>query len=248
MKRPHIAALAVFITLVILSAFIASIKTNLGQPGVAIGSQPILDPDGNILVTNSIAMPPNVGFFTGKDVAISPRTVEWLPPDTTYGFRDYYDTDGFEARMQVVLMKKDRTSIHKPEYCLYGSGMEITNTEIIDIPMSDPMPYNLPATKISVVRKLEQPDGSIREWTGFYIYWFVSEDQMVPDHMTRIVLMATDLLREKVLKRWAYVSCLSLSHPGNEVALEKRMVQLIQQSVPKFQLTPPPDNLRIPAN
>jgi hypothetical protein len=245
MKKHQIAIAFVVVVTASLSLALGAIRTNLGDPGVLIGSKPIHDNDGNILLTNSIALPPDVGFFTGRDVTVSERTVEWLPPDTTYGFRDYSDTDGFEARMQVVLMKKDRTSIHKPEYCLYGSGMKITKTETVLIPMKDPVPYELPATKISITRRIEQPDGSVAEWSGFYFYWFVSEDQIVADHKSRILLMARDLLQNQVLKRWAYISCLSLSSPGNEAALEERMIRLIQQAVPKFQLTPPPDDLRI---
>lgn len=245
MKKNISALIIVAAITCLVHVSLSGIQTQLGSPGVALGSDPIRDREGNVLLTNSIALPHNIGFYTGTPVPVDPATVEWLPPDTTFGFRKYRDVSGFEALTQVVLMKRDRTSIHKPEYCLYGAGLTITRSETTSIPMQKPFPYNLPVTKISVSQKVPQPDGSTLERSGFYFYWFVSEDQIVPGHKDRILLMANDLLRHATLKRWAYISFLSLTIPGNEADLESRMTALIQEAVPFFQLTSPPENLKI---
>ena len=38
--------------------------------------------------------------------------------------RHYQSPDGFDITGTVVLMGADRTSIHKPDYCLRGAGLE----------------------------------------------------------------------------------------------------------------------------
>lgn len=245
MKKHHIAIAFVLVTVGGMSLLLGNIQQNLGDPGVLTGEGLLMDPEDIVLSTNCVLLPPSVGTFSGEDVRISAKTVEWLPPDTTFGFRRYHDDSGFEALAQVVLMGRDRTSIHKPEYCLYGAGWKITASETTTIQMSEPEPYSLPVTKISISMKLEQKDGTFFERSGYYYYWFISEDQMTATHKNRIVLMASDLLKKRVLKRWAYVSFLASAQPGVEESLDARLRHLIQQTVPQFQLTPPPDHLKI---
>ena len=49
--------------------------------------------------------------------------------------------------------------------------------------------------------------------------------------------MGLDMLRTGVLQRWAYVSCFSICHPGQEEETYKRIKELISAAVPHFQLT-----------
>ena len=51
----------------------------------------------------------------------------------------------------VVLMGHDRTSIHKPEYCLPGQGFTIDHREVVDIPIAQPHPYDLRVAEANVV-------------------------------------------------------------------------------------------------
>lgn len=245
MKKQFVAfGLVACITLT-LSIFLGSIQQNLGEPGVLTGEGIIRDKHSNIILTNCVTLPQNVGLYTGVDHPVSTNTVDWLPPDTTYGFRRYSDVTGFEALTQVVLMGRDRTSIHKPEYCLYGSGWKIEKSEQTEITLQKPFPYRLPVTKVTISKEIKLPDDQVFQRVGYYYYWFVSEDQITATHMERISMMAKDLLQKRVLKRWAYVSFLASAQPGLEDKLDDKMIQLIQESVPHFQLTPPPENLRL---
>ena len=246
MKKPQIAFLVVFITVAGMSLLIGSIEQNLGKPGVIVGEGLIKGLESEVLRTNCVILPENVGFFKGLDQPVSEKVTEWLPPDTTFGFKNYFDENtDFQALTQVVLMGKDRTSIHKPEYCLYGAGFKIEKIEQKSIQMLLPTPYTLPVTRIHVTLNQKQTDGSVRKTSGYYYYWFISEDQITASHKERIMLMVRDLLKSRVLKRWAYVSFLAVAQPGVEDALDAKMIELIQQSVPQFQLTPPPEHLRI---
>lgn len=248
MKKPQIAFFIVLITVAGMSLLIGSIQQNLGQPGVLVGDGLIKGLESEVLRTNCVILPENVGIFKGFDQPVSEKVTEWLPPDTTFGFKNYIDDDtDFQALTQVVLMGRDRTSIHKPEYCLYGAGFKIEKIEKKTIQMQSPEPYSLPVTRIHVTLNQKQTDGTTKRSSGYYYYWFISEDQITASHKERIMLMVRDLLKSRVLKRWAYVSFLAVAQPGVEEALDAKMIELIQQSVPQFQLTPPPERLKIPS-
>ena len=73
--------------------------------------------------TNAVDLPVQVLNFTSKELKQAKVVTDWLPPDTTYGQRVYEDPDGFWLLVNAVLMGTDRTSIHKPEYCLQGQSV-----------------------------------------------------------------------------------------------------------------------------
>ena len=56
-----------------------------------------------------------------------------LPADTSFGRRLYRATDGFQTLVTVILMGNDRTSLHKPQFCLPGSGYKIDQAASIEL-------------------------------------------------------------------------------------------------------------------
>ena len=117
--------------------------------------------------------------------------------------------------MNIVLMGTDRTSIHKPQFCLRGSGWDIdTGNSTFDvIHVERPHPYDLPVMKLLNTRD-GVVNGQPTKIRGIYVYWFVADHDLTADHWTRMRKMATHLLRTGELERWAYVSCLGVCLPG----------------------------------
>jgi hypothetical protein len=188
--------------------------------------------------TNQVYLPPRVLNFESKAVPLAKLVWDWLPKDTTYGQRFYATPDGFGVLNNVVLMGRDRTSIHQPEYCLIGSGWNITGKDRVSIPIERPVRYELPATRLMAVRQEKNPQGEVVTARGIYLYWFVAEDELTADHLKRMWRLAFDMMRKGVLQRWAYVSYFSVCPPGAEDATLERMKQFIAASVPEFQLVP----------
>jgi len=209
----------------------------LGTPGVKVVSVPIHDPDGKVAGTNSVALPENVTEFKSEAEPIQRIVLEWLPPDTTYGQRRYKAADGFEIIFQAVLMGADRTSIHKPEYCLVGTGWRIEKTEPDTILIKQPYPYHLPIKKMTVIRDVQTPSGHTVRLRGCYVFWFVADKQLTADHNQRMWWLARDMIRTGVLQRWAYLSCLAVSPPGQDEKSYQRVKDFIAGAVPEFQLT-----------
>jgi len=212
----------------------------LGQPGVIVVAEPVYDPDGQLAGTNSVALPERILDCESEPIPIARIVLDWLPPDTTYGQRLYRATNGFEMLVNVVLMGADRTSIHKPEYCLVGSGWGNQVFVETHIPIEQPHPYDLPVMKVTTQRELELPSGEKVARGGVYVYWFVADQQLTANHGQRMWWMARDLLSKGILQRWAYISAFSVCLPGEEEATFARMQPLISAMVPEFQRTAGP--------
>jgi hypothetical protein len=212
----------------------------LGIPGVKVIPQPTYDVDHNLIATNSVFLPEQVLSFKSEIDPVTRYTLKWLPKDTTYGQRKYKAPDGFEAALNVVLMGADRTSIHKPQYCLTGVGWQIDSTESTTIPISQPSPYQLEVTKLTASHDWSTPGGGKVVQRGVYVYWFVADHELTARHGQRMWWMARDMLRSGVLQRWAYVACFSGCAPGKEEITFNRMKELIAAAVPQFQLATPP--------
>jgi len=164
--------------------------------------------------------------------------VQNLPSDTSYGSRRYTAPDGFISQASVVLMGSDRTSHHKPQYCLPGNGWRIDQTMRSQIHVDRPRAYELPVTKITVTRQIER-EGQQITVRGVYVYWYVADGVLSgdPSGFEKMWSLAKTLLTSGVLQRWAYVTYFSPCTPGEEEATYERMKKLIAASVPEFQLT-----------
>jgi hypothetical protein len=140
-------------------------------------------------------------------------------------------------------MGTDRTSIHKPEYCLVGQGEEIVGSELITVPMSKPHPYELKVMKISTRSRRQARDGQFIPLSGVFMYWFVADGHLTPYHGERMWLMGKELFTTGLLQRWAYVAYYGNCQPGQEEILTERLKSFIAESVPEFQLTAGPANV-----
>lgn len=225
--------------MVILAAVLTRVQgmQHLGVPGVKVVERSVYRDDGAIVGTNAVALPETVLNFTSKELPVAKVVNDWLPKDTVYGQRVYEAEDGFWLQATVVLMGADRTSIHKPEYCLTGQGFQTTKTERDTIDIQQPHPYPLSVVKMTVHREAVTPDGKRVPQSALYVYWFVADQQLTADHNERMLWSARDQIIRGTLQRWAYVSCFSLCQPGQEEATYSRIKEWIAASVPQFQIT-----------
>lgn len=247
MSRTAKAAWVAALVLLGLSAF-ALQQVNrlqrLGQPGVKVVAHEMRDELGALCGTNAVALPPEVLDWKSVATPVATGVVRWLPPDTVYGQRLYSAPDGLQLQMNVVLMGADRTSIHKPEYCLPSQGVRIDARETRTVRIPGPRPYDLPVMVFKLSREVTQPDGSKVVGQGLYVFWFVADGQLTADHNERMRWMARDLVTRLTLQRWAYVSCLLPHLPGGEEAAFERLAAFLAAAVPQFQM-PPPDPVRV---
>jgi len=188
-------------------------------------------------------LPERVLDYQSKWVDVDEVTFGTLPKDTSFGERLYTAADGFRIDLRVVLMGRDRTSMHKPQLCLTGQGWRIDQiaSQATRIPIERPTNYELPVVEL-VASKTVSIDGQNQSMNGLYVYWYVADDALSASTsgLQRMWLMSTKLLRTGILQRWAYVSCFVPCVPGAEAATFNRLKQFIAASVPEFQLYPKP--------
>jgi hypothetical protein len=226
-----------FVTAIALIASTAAvlswIRTNqkLGSPGIKAAAVP-----GSVLM--NFDLPEHVLDFSSTSVPQSQVVLDFLPKDTSFAQRRYTAPDGSWVNANIVLMGTDRTSIHKPEYCLPGQGWRIEEKAVASIPVGGARPYPLQVAKWIASNTLPTQDGRKIDVRALYVFWFVADNEQTVDHWQRIWWLARDLLHTGVLQRWAYVSYFTVCEPGKEDAAFERVKRLIAASVPDFQLPP----------
>jgi hypothetical protein len=210
---------------------------HLGKPGVKLTSVPVLDEQSRIARTNSVALPLRVPGFEARLANITRMELEYLPPDTTYARRFYaLPNEGFSVQASAVLMGTDRTSIHRPEYCLTGQGWTITRQRSLEIGIAGSKPYKLPVQRYDMTYQGEV-DGRLAIRSGIYVFWFVADGQLTSSHVQRQWWLIRDLLLHQTLQRWAYISFFADCAPGDEDLTYDRITRLVAATVPDFQLT-----------
>lgn len=249
MKRTEGMVLAVGLAVIAGGALLVKVmqeRQRLGTPGVRVSAVPIMGEYVNtpgqtnrlfMAGTNSVVLPETVLNYESKQYPVSRVVYDWLPKDTVYGQRIYSAPDGFFMQNFVVLMGADRTSIHQPQYCLYGAGWQIVDQSRRTIRMAKPHPYDLPVMRLTTASQRKLEDGRVQALSGVFVYWFVADGQLSADHKERMWWMARDLIKDGVLQRWAYVTYFAVCYPGQEEETYERMERFIVSSVPEFQLT-----------
>ncbi len=218
----------------------ASLGHRLGKPGLRVVDVPLPGEDGKPATTRSIPFPESPLDFRSEVQPISKMELDWLPSDTTFGRRLYTAPDGFQSQVTGVLMGTDRTSIHKPEFCLPSQGFQIIRALPSEIVIERPRRYALPVMRLDALREGRLANGRTARHGAVYVYWFVSENRLSNDHIQRMGWLALDLIRTGELQRWAYIGCLAACQPGQEDATYLRLERLIQSIVPEFQSTAGP--------
>lgn len=240
MSKPKIILLLVALALMGGGAgVLLRMKTNqtLGSPGVK--TEPLAG--GRNL---HVLLPERVLDYKSEEIQQEGIVTNTLPADTSYGQRRYLHKANANDWLvvNVVLMGTDRTSIHKPQYCLEGAGWKIDNaaSQETKVTMERPQPYELPVIKLLSTRTIQNANGQPVTLRGVYVYWFVADAALSGDMSgrERMWWMAKHLLQTGVLQRWAYVSCFTYCLPGQEEATFERVKKFMAAAVPEFQLTP----------
>jgi hypothetical protein len=239
-----VTAVAVLLSIASTAAGLTWLKKHpkLGQPGIKAEAIP-----GDRVM--KIELPADVLNYASTNLPTSEEVLRYLPKDTSYAQRAYMAPDKFWVKANIILMGADRTSIHKPDYCLAGHGLNVLSKSTAMIPVAGPTPYELPVSKWIGRQIVDNGNGKKTEIRGVYVFWFVADNEHTPDYAERKRWIMRDLLLTGVLQRWAYVSYLSVCRPGEEEACFERMKSLIGASVSSFQ--PPPrtaDGARVAAH
>ena len=214
-------------------------RVRMGEPGVRIVGLPLLSQAGRLATSNSVSLPASLPGYRSQLDAIPELELSFLPPDTTFGRRSYQGVESLPPiSASVVLMGADRTSIHRPEYCMTGIGWQILQQTIRRIEVPGWPPGSLEVQRFDMTRTVEREDGRKVTINGVYVFWFVADGIRTASHSARQWQMVRDILSKGRSPRWAYISFFSLSEPGSEDVTFERMSRLIAAAVPDIEREP----------
>ncbi len=174
-------------------------RMRLGEPGVKVGSGALRDETG-VVFTNRCVPLPDVAGFQSTNLPIDRTEINALPADTTYGSKYYVRSNDLSVQLNVVLMGTDRTSIHQPQYCLEAQSWRIEKEERIDLPVSSPAPYTIPALKLTTSHVFQEKGKAPVRKSGIYVYWFVSADHLTANQASRMFSLAQNMVEKGVLE------------------------------------------------
>jgi hypothetical protein len=245
---------SILITVLLLIGAVAMVlntqraRQKIGQPGVKIISEVTYgiergtanDATRFVARTNSVFLPSRVLDYVSESIPVERVVLDTLPADTLFANRVYRRAGGFDLNCQIVLMGSDRSSIHRPQHCLGGSGFTIVSQERTTIPISAPVRYDLPVEKLTLRRNLRLAGGEQQSQGGIFVYWLVADNRLTADNQQRMWEISKEMLRSGTLQRWAYVICFAPCPPGREESVYEQMKDFLQAAVPEFQITPKP--------
>jgi hypothetical protein len=238
MNKKTVTIFIAALTLIVgTGAALAHLRSHqrLGRPGVKSSPVP-----GDVRV--QVELPDQVLGYKSKSIPTDEQVLRVLPQDTSFGQKLYTGADGWQMMMNVVLMGGDRTSLHKPQFCLEGQGWHIDQEASSEttIRVDRPFPYQLPVVKLLATKEVVDANGQRHVLRGVYVYWFVADGAISASvsGYERMLWMAREMALTGVLQRWAYVTAFGVCQPGREDATFERMAELIAAAVPEFQLTP----------
>jgi len=214
-------------------------RVRMGEPGVRVVGLPLIAESGRLATSNSVSLPSEIPGYRSRLDPIPDLELSFLPPDTTFGRRSYQGGEGLPPiSASVVLMGSDRTSIHRPEYCMTGVGWQILSQTIRRIDIPGWAPGSLEVQRFDMTQTVQRPDGTPVTVRGIYVFWFVADGVRTASHSERQWRMIRDVLSKGSSPRWAYISFFSLSEPGAEEATFERMARLIAAAVPSLEREP----------
>lgn len=191
----------------------------------------VLQADGR----NPVDLPAFIGSdWIGQRTDVTPVEREVLPPDTGYSRKIYVSLLDPAKRvlLSIVLSGRDRTSIHRPEYCLVGQGWTIRG--------SFPHRFrgaaggsDFPATVLRIQRAVMTPQGKVVV-PQLFAYYFVGATTVVATHWERIGRDALERLFRGESDRWAYVILQTDASDGEANAV-RRLQSILDGTLARFQ-------------
>ena len=135
---------------------------------------------------------------------MSPLEKAALPGDTQVVRKRYAEAaTGHPILVTIVLTGSARDSIHRPQRCLIGQGLEIVDSQVLGVDIEE-RDAPLDVMLLSTLRPARGRDRSMI--SSYYAYWFAGKGRETPHHLTRMLWMAWDRMIHGSMHRWAYIA------------------------------------------
>ena len=193
-----------------------------------------------------------VSGHVGFTRPVTKEEKKWLPVDTGILKMLYVpiaskvsnESEATEAGISasLILSGTDRRSLHRPEVCLRAQGWRIAGKEVVDVSVGD---ETISVTDFTVVRKLNEKDGIIRNIRAHYFYWWIGAERSTPSDFERILFTVLDNMFKNINNRWGYPSVMVYAEleegmtpeevQNSDEKARERALNFVRQYAPMFQ-------------
>ena len=178
---------------------------------------------GNVVETDSPFEKPQACPSCGSPMAyVSVGELTVLPSDTGFRKCHYYDALGDVYRVTVVINGKSRQSIHRPEVCLPAQGFSLENGHVVEFHLDNGS--LLPMRCVDLRRR--DSTSSLRMGQGYY---FVSSNNLVASHLSRMLISIRDRAFRNRITRWAMVTLFCEEPLASTPEREKAVAAFLSQ-------------------
>ncbi len=189
-----------------------------------------------------MALPDQVGRWTGESAPVSEEELKGLAPDTKFARKWYTNPAGDRVFVSIVLSGEDMVnSIHRPERCLAAQGWAEQSSHYVSVPLADGKgPLQVRALK-EVKQWRANEKAPVVPITNLNYYWFIGSHDITASHLERTVIDIRDRVLYGDNQRWAYVTVAAYVTDNMQVAgrNEADTVHIVEdfiaEIVPKFQ-------------
>ena len=146
----------------------------------------------------------------------SPGERASLPSDSLIMRRHYANDRGEWVTVAAVISGRQRSSIHRPEWCLPGQGFRIVG--------DDPFPVLLPpngAVRAGMLDVIASAGDGRSASAMAYAYWFCSPHHVTSSQASRLAWMMRDSVVRGRVSRWAYVSIVTFREEATSDHVER---------------------------
>jgi len=125
-----------------------------------------------------------------------------LPAGTVLRKKLYENVLGNSFFVSLVITGKERSGIHRPQWCLPGQGYRITGSRVVEIPVQTGS--NVKVMLLDLTR-----EDALQKEYSLYAYWFIGNKRETPHHRWRLFWTAYDGIFHGASQRWAYIAIMT---------------------------------------
>jgi hypothetical protein len=191
-----------------------------------------------------LKLPDSIGYWLGKDAAVTKLERETLGEDTQFERKNYFNGTGDHVYASIVLAGQDMmTGIHRPERCLSAQGWTADSPSELTLDLPDFGPIEL--TRLHTSKKVDVNQGTGRPPQFVTVqsvsyYYFIGYTEVVASHERRVAIDFRDRVLRGYNQRWAMVMFTSEITAGyrrfgrDEKQTDELMTGFIKQVTPQL--------------
>lgn len=141
-----------------------------------------------------------------------------FPEDTTLARKIYETPNGDQFWVTIVVAGRDRTGIHRPQYCLPAQGQNILKHRVFPVPVTDEQGIRI---NILDLQSTSPGHAVLRGPTSSTYAYFYAANRTTPSYLRMIYWTSYDRIIHGTSTPWAYISIATARRDNSDEHIER---------------------------